>query len=120
MGDRAHTRGARRLWRAERHGPRGRRWDDLNLQPGRAAVIARGEDDNSFNLSWQLYVGPEGFLEAMLEASNEDNYCYPNNDCVPRGVCESDDMFVADGAWHHVALTRDAGGTLVFYVDAAE
>ena len=23
---------------------------------GRAAIIARGEDDNSFNLSWQLYV----------------------------------------------------------------
>ena len=89
--------------------------------PGRrAAVIARGEDDNSYNLSWQLYVGPEGFLEAMIEASNENNFCYPNNDCVPQGVCESDDLFVADGAWHHVGLTRDADGTLVFYVDGEE
>ena len=95
-------------------------WIRLMPPGGRAAVIARGEDDNSFNLSWQLYVGRDGFLEAMLEASNEDNYCYPNNDCVPRGVCESDNPFVADGTWHHVALTRDAGGTLVFYVDAVE
>ncbi len=92
----------------------------LTTPGGRAAVIARGEDDNSFNLSWQMFVGRTGSLEVMLEASNEDNYCYPNNDCVPRGVCESEDMFVADGAWHHVALTRDGGGTLVFYVDGAE
>jgi len=92
----------------------------IRLTPpgGRAAVIARGEDDNSFNLSWQMFVGSTGFFEIMLEASNEDNYCYPNNDCVPLGVCDSDDLFVADEAWHHVAVTRDAGGTLVFYVDA--
>ena len=88
--------------------------------PGRAAIIARGEDDESFNLSWQLFVGPEGNLEAMLEASNEDNYCYPNNDCVPVGTCESGDLFVADGAWHQVALTRDQIGTLVFYIDGEE
>ena len=87
---------------------------------GRAAIIARGEDDNSFNLTWQLYVGREGELEAMLEGSNEDNYCYPNNECVPFGTCESGDRFVADGAWHHVALTRDASGTLVFYIDGEE
>jgi len=94
----------------------------IRLMPpsGRAAIIARGEDDDSFNLSWQLYVKNGGFLEAMLEASNEDNYCYPNNDCVPQGVCNSNDMFVADGTWRHVAITRDAGGTLVFYVDGVE
>ena len=95
-------------------------WIRLSPPGGRAAVIARGEDDNSFNLSWQLYVGAGGSFEAMLEASNEDNYCYPNNNCVPFGVCESNDMFVADNTWHHVALTRDASGTLVFYVDAIE
>ena len=27
---------------------------------------------------------------------------------------------MADGAWHHVALTRDEGGTLVFYIDGEE
>ncbi len=86
----------------------------------RAAIIARGEDDESFNLSWQLYVIPDGTLEAMLEASNEDNYCYPNNDCVPFGTCESGDLFVADGAWHQVALSRDQSGTLVFYIDGQE
>ena len=87
---------------------------------GRAAIIARGEDDNSFNLSWQLYVGRGGELEAMLEASNEDNYCYPNNECVPFGNCVSGDRFVADGAWHLVAVTRDTSGTLVFYIDGEE
>ena len=95
-------------------------WIRLAPPGGRAAIIARGEDDNSFNLSWQLYVGAGGSFEAMLEGSNEDNYCYPNNDCVPFGVCTSNDMFVADNTWHHVALTRDATGTLVFYVDAVE
>ena len=95
-------------------------WLRLTAPGRRAAVIARGEDDNSFNLSWQMYVGSAGSLEIMLEASNEDNYCYPNNDCVPLGVCDSGDLFVADGAWHHVAATRDVGGTLVIYVDAVE
>ncbi len=96
-------------------------WIRLPEPPGqRAAIIARGEDDDSFNLSWQLYVGPEGDLTAMLEASNENNYCYPANDCVPFGTCESGDLFVADGAWHHVALTRDESGDLVFYIDGGE
>ena len=95
-------------------------WIRLTPPGRRAAIIARGEDDNSFNLSWQLYVGASGSFEAMLEASNEDNYCYPNNDCVPFGVCQSNDLFVADNTWHHVALTRDASGTLIFYVDAVE
>jgi tellurite resistance-related uncharacterized protein len=92
----------------------------LTTPSARAAVIARGEDDNSFNLSWQMYVGRTGSLEVMLEASNEDNYCYPNNECVPFGSCVADDMFVADDAWHHVAVTRDIAGTLAFYVDGAE
>lgn len=95
-------------------------WIRLTTPSRRAAIIARGEDDTSFNLSWQMYVRQGGFLEVMLEASNEDNYCYPNNDCVPQGICESGDMFVADGEWHHVTVTRDAGGTLVLYVDAEE
>ncbi len=56
----------------------------------------------------------------MLEAINEDNYCYPGNNCVPHGECTSGDMFVADGEWHHVAVTRHATGTLVFYIDGEE
>ena len=96
-------------------------WIRLPAPPTRrAAIIARGEDDNSYNLTWQLYVGRAGELEAMLEASNENNYGYPNNDCVPFGTCESGDRFVADGSWHHVALTRDANGTMVFYIDGQE
>lgn len=41
-------------------------------------------------------------------------------ECVPFGTCVSGDRFVADGAWHHVALTRDASATLVFYIDGEE
>ena len=84
---------------------------------GRAAVIARGEDDNSFNLSWQLYVVPSGDLEIMLEDANEDNFCYPLNNCEPRGSCTFGDLFVADDAWHHVAASRAADGTLTLYID---
>ena len=91
-----------------------------DLPAGRSAIIARGEDDDSYNLSWQLFAANDGNLQVMLEASNENNYCYPNNNCVPQGECSSDDMFVADGEWHHVAVTRDAGGTLVFYLDGDE
>ena len=62
----------------------------------------------------------DGKLQVMLEASNEDNHCYADNTCVPQGECESGDTFVADGEWHHVAVTRDAVGTLVFYIDGEE
>ena len=86
--------------------------------PGRrAAVIARGEDDNSFNLSWQLYVVPGGNLEIMLEDSRENNFCYPLNNCAPRGSCTFGDLSVADDAWHHVAASRTADGTLSLYID---
>jgi len=85
---------------------------------GRAAIIARGEDDNSFNLSWQLYVTGDGTLETMLEDANENNYCYPLNNCAPLGTCTTvGDLFVADDIWHHVAVIRDDAGTLIFYVD---
>ncbi len=96
-------------------------WIRLSDPPARrAAIIARGEDDDSYNLSWQLFVANDGNLQVMLEAANEDNYCYPGNNCVPQGECTSDDMFLADGEWHHVAVTRDATGTLVFFIDGAE
>ena len=83
----------------------------------RAAIIARGEDDNSFNLSWQLYVASTGNLEIMLEDSRENNFCYPLNNCVPRGSCEIGDLSVADDVWHHVAASRTADGTLSLYID---
>ena len=88
----------------------------------RAAVIARGEDDDSFNLSWQLYVHPNGTLQIMLENSSEQNFCYPVT-CMgqPEPSCIlSGDPFVADDMWRHVAATRDAAGTLRLYVDGAE
>ncbi len=96
-------------------------WIRLPEPPARrSAIIARGEDNDSYNLSWQLFVANDGNLQVMLEAINEDNYCYPGNNCVPHGECTSGDMFVADGEWHHVAVTRDATGTLVFYIDGEE
>jgi len=91
----------------------------LSAPTGRAAVIAHGEDDNSFNLSWQLYVVPGGNLEIMLEDSNENNFCYPLNNCAPRGSCTFGDLFVGDDVWHHVAASRTADGTLTLYIDGA-
>ncbi len=92
-------------------------WIKLAPPPGRAAIVARGEDDNSFNLSWQLYVLGDGTLEVMLEDSRENNYCYPSNSCVTRGSCSASNLFVANDVWRHVAVTRNASGTLNLYVD---
>ena len=93
-------------------------WIKLAQPAGRAAIIARGEDDNSFNLSWQLYVTRDGALEVMLEDSNERNYCYPLNNCAPMGTCTvTGGLFVADDDWHHVAVARDASGALALYID---
>ena len=93
-------------------------WIKRPQPAGRAAIIARGEDDNSFNLSWQLYVTRDGNLETMLEDSNENNYCYPFNNCAPLGMCTIvGDLFVADDTWHHVAVTRNDARTLAFYID---
>ena len=93
-------------------------WIKLVPPQRRAAIIARGEDDNSFNLSWQLFVNPDGTLVIMLENANEQNFCYPDT-CMgePQASCTAGDLFVADDQWHHVAATRDAGGALALYVD---
>ena len=93
-------------------------WIKLARPRGRAAIIARGEDDNSFNLSWQLYVNGDGTLEVMLEDSRENNYCYPSNNCVRAGTCTvTGDLYVADDAWHHVAVARKSAGDLALYID---
>ncbi len=52
-------------------------WIKLTPPGHRSAIIARGEDDDSFNLSWQLYVNPDGLLQIMLENRREQNFCYP-------------------------------------------
>ncbi len=92
-------------------------WIKLQPPSRRAAIIARGEDDNSFNLSWQVYVLRDGTLEVMLEDSRENNYCYPSNSCTPLGSCSGGDLFVADDVWHHIAVTREGSGALSIYVD---
>ena len=93
-------------------------WIKLLPPRRRAAIIARGEDDNSFNLSWQLYVIQDGTLEIMLEDSRENNYCYPLNSCRPLGSCSIEgDLFVADDVWRHVAATREQSGDLSLYID---
>ena len=93
-------------------------WIKLPQPAGRAAIIARGEDDNSFNLSWQLYVTGDGTLEIMLEDSRENNYCYPLNNCFEGGTCTvTGDLFVADDEWHHVAATRNSSADLDLYID---
>ncbi len=96
-------------------------WIRTSPPPGRGAIIARGEDDDSFKLVWQLYVLPNGTLQVMLEDANENNHCYPTT-CMgqPQPECTSGDLSVADDSWRHVAVTRDAAGELSIYVDGDE
>ena len=96
-------------------------WIRTSLPQRRAAIIARGEDDDSFNLVWQLYVLPDGTIQVMLEDASENNHCYPST-CMgqPQPDCTSGDLFVADDSWHHVAVTRNALGELLIYIDGGE
>ena len=83
------------------------------------AIIARGEDDDSFDLSWQLYVTPDGDLVAMVEDASMVNYCYPYA-CFttnPISTCTIADRMVTDGLWHHVMVKRNAEETITFYID---
>jgi hypothetical protein len=93
-------------------------WLKTALPARNSAILARGEDDTSFNLSWQLYVTPSGELRVMLEDANENNACYPLAcDGSPQPACTSTDLYVADDLWHHVSATRDAAGSLALYID---
>ena len=56
-------------------------WIRTSPPQGRAAIIARGEDDDSFNLVWQLYVLSDGTIQVMLEVSSENYHCYPST-CI--------------------------------------
>ena len=70
-------------------------WIRTSPPQGRGAIIARGEDDNSFNLVWQLYVVPDGTMQVMLEDAGEDNHCYPST-CMgqPQPGCTSGDLSI--------------------------
>ncbi len=97
-------------------------WFRTSPPPGRAAIIARGEDDDSFNLVWQVYVLPDGTIQVMLEDASENNHCYPST-CMGQpqpGCTSSGSLAVADDTWHHVAVTRDASGELRIYIDGDE
>jgi len=96
-------------------------WINIDAPPAQSpgAIIARGEDDNSWDLSWQLYVTPEGDLVAMVEDLSMVNFCYPYA-CFttnPISTCTIVDQMVTDGVWHHVLMTRNAAETITFYVD---
>ena len=93
-------------------------WIKLTPPGHRSAIIARGEDDDSFNLSWQLYVNPDGMLQIMLENRREQNFCYPLSfSGRPQSSCSAQDLRVADDQWHHVAATRELSGRLGLYID---
>ncbi len=95
-------------------------WIQASPPGHRAAIIARGEDDDSWDLAWQLYLEPDGSLRLMVEDSSMQNHCYPYV-CFSQNLqpnCRlSGDLFVADETWRHVAATRTASGDLVMYVD---
>ena len=95
-------------------------WIKAAVPGHRSAIIARGEDDNSFDLAWHLYLEPDGSLRLMVEDSSMQNHCYPfvcfsqtlQSTCTLAGT-----LLVADDTWHHVAATRALSGDLVMYVD---
>jgi len=93
-------------------------WIKLPPPGHNSAIIARGEDDNSFDLVWHLYVVASGDLRLMVEESNMTNHCYPVT-CMGgvQPACQLGDIFVADDTWHHIAATRDVAGLLNLYVD---
>jgi hypothetical protein len=80
-------------------------WIKALTPMSRGAVIARGEDDHSYDLTWALYVLHNGTFEVMIEDSNGVNHVYNSG------------AFVVDDTWRHVAATRDGSGTLTLYVD---
>lgn len=95
-------------------------WIRLSEPGHRSAIIARGEDDDSWDLSWHLYVRPEGTLQLMVENSDMQNSCYPEvcfQSVVSDGCTLHMDASVSDDQWHHVAATRYANGRMVFYID---
>jgi hypothetical protein len=96
-------------------------WVKAPVPGHRAAIIARGEDDDSWDLAWQLYLEPNGSLRLMIEDASMENYCYPYV-CFTQTLQDtcslSGSLAVADDSWHHVAATRDASGALVLYIDA--
>lgn len=95
-------------------------WIKATPSTHRGAIIARGEDDNSWDLSWQLYLEPSGSLRIMIEDAAMQNHCYPYV-CFSPNLQENCSLFgalqVADDSWHHVAATRTASGELAMYVD---
>ena len=97
-------------------------WIRTPQPTGNAAIIGRGEDDNSFNVAWQLYVNGAGNLTLTLENEREQNFCYPAacRGGEPVSNCTVGDTFVADNEWHHVAATRDDVGALAMYINGVE
>ena len=52
-------------------------WIKTPLAMGNRAIIGRGEDNDSFNFAWQLYLNGAGNLQLTLENEMEQNFCYP-------------------------------------------
>lgn len=82
---------------------------DLPVGPSRESIVARGEDDLTFDGPWFLMMDNQGQLVVQIE----------NNVGPGQNAFYSSGTLVDDGHWHHVAATRELGGTLVFYVDGA-
>lgn len=95
-------------------------WIKISPPGHRSAIIARGEDDDSWDLAWHLYLEPNGSLRLMVEDSSMQNFCYPYvcfSQVLQSNCSLSGKLLVADDKWHHVAATRSASGDLAMYVD---
>ena len=80
-------------------------WVQTSSSSGNARIMSRGEDPASDILPWGFGLR-DGALYLQVEFGSSAS------DILTGG-------FIADGMLHHVAATRDAGGTVVLYVDGA-
>lgn len=76
------------------------------LAEERGWVFTTGEDPNSDILAWGLNVTAAGFFEFVTEANSSAQPTFSNS-----GV------FVADGAWHHLAAAGSPDGGVSLWVD---
>lgn len=83
-------------------------WIKVGAVSRRAAIVSHGEDNVTGNSSWTLAVQTDGTFQVMVEDIQDNNFWYSSN------------VVVNDGSWHHVAATRSASGTMVFYVDGRQ
>jgi hypothetical protein len=80
-------------------------WVRTPVGANRTTILARGEDAVNGNAAWNLYMQPDGEFTLRIEDITDADFSYGSG------------VLIGDDAWHHVAATRSATGTVNMYVD---